>query len=342
MALVQAEAGIDVVLDVRGLVVEFSGAQGTNRAVHGIDLHVAPGETLGIVGESGSGKSVSMLSVLGLLPRPAGRIVEGQILFEGTDLAKASTAQLRRIRGGDIGMVFQDPMTSLNPVLKVGYQIVESLREHDSSLTEKEARSRAVELLEIVKVPNASKRANEYPHQYSGGMRQRAMIALAMANNPRLLIADEPTTALDVTIQAQVLDALQEAQRDAGAALIIITHDLGIIAELADRVAVMYAGRIVETGDVGSIFNAPSHPYTIGLLESLPRLDTDGSRLRPIDGQPPNIGDLPPGCSFGPRCRLAKGRDICRSEVPALVASDSGNLSACHFAHEALSQGVSA
>lgn len=330
------------VLSIRDLVIEFDTGQGPLRAVDGIGLDVHPGETLGIVGESGSGKSVSMLSVLGLLPQPAGRMASGEILFEGRDLTSMTPRELRKVRGGDIGMVFQDPMTSLNPVLRVGYQIMETLLEHNAGMTKDEARTRAIELLEVVQVPNASKRADEYPHEYSGGMRQRGMIALAMANKPKLLIADEPTTALDVTIQAQVLDALQDAQRETQASMIIITHDLGIIAELADRVIVMYSGRIVESGDVHTIFRSPKHPYTVGLLDSLPRLDTDGSRLTPIEGQPPRIGKIAPGCAFSPRCRLTQSRDRCVTVRPELSATQAGSRSACHFHEELLAREVTA
>jgi oligopeptide/dipeptide ABC transporter ATP-binding protein len=334
--------GGGAVLTIRDLVVEFDTGQGPLRAVDGISLDVYPGETLGIVGESGSGKSVSMLSVLSLLPQPAGRMASGEILFNGQDLTAMSPRELRSVRGRDIGMVFQDPMTSLNPVLRVGYQIMETLLEHNDGMTKQEARARAIELLELVQVPDAPKRADNYPHQYSGGMRQRGMIALAMANRPKLLIADEPTTALDVTIQAQVLDALQEAQRETHASMIIITHDLGIIAELADRVIVMYAGRIVESGDVHTIFKSPKHPYTVGLLDSLPRLDADGSRLTPIDGQPPRIGRIAPGCAFSPRCRLRQDRERCVTEQPELADTRVGSRSACHFHDELLARKVTA
>ena len=342
MTVDMRSTGGGAVLTIRDLVVEFDTGQGPLRAVDGISLDVYPGETLGIVGESGSGKSVSMLSVLSLLPQPAGRMASGEILFNGQDLTAMSPRELRSVRGRDIGMVFQDPMTSLNPVLRVGYQIMETLLEHNDGMTKQEARSRAIELLELVQVPDAPKRADNYPHEYSGGMRQRAMIALAMANKPKLLIADEPTTALDVTIQAQVLDALQEAQRETNASMIIITHDLGIIAELADRVIVMYAGRIVESGDVHTIFRSPKHPYTVGLLDSLPRLDADGSRLTPIDGQPPRIGRIAPGCAFSPRCRLRQDRERCVTVRPELAETAVGSRSACHFHDELLARKVTA
>ena len=329
----EREAG-EPVLSVRNLVVEFLTSDGALRAVDDVSFDLYPGETLGVVGESGSGQTVTALSVLGLLPRPAGRIASGEIWFEGRDLVKLSKKEMRKVRGGRIGMVFQDPMTSLNPVLRVGFQIAETIQEHQANISADEVRRRGEELLTSVSVPNAASRYDEFPHQYSGGMRQRAMIALANANVPRVLIADEPTTALDVTIQAQVLDSLQAAREDTGASMVIITHDLGVIAELADRVIVMYGGRIVETGEVGAIFSHPSHPYTVGLLGSLPRLEADVERLTPIGGQPPSLANIPSGCPFHPRCALAKERDLCREERPELVEASSGSLSACHFHQE--------
>lgn len=322
------------VLSVRNLVVEFVTSEGVLRAVDDLSFDLYPGETLGVVGESGSGKTVSVLAILGLLPKPAGRIRSGEIWFDGRDLASLPSSAMREIRGGQIGMVFQDPMSSLNPVLKVGYQIAETLRVHQPHLDNDAVRRRGVDLLSAVHVPNAEQRYDEYPHQYSGGMRQRAMIAIANANVPRVLIADEPTTALDVTIQAQVLDSLQAAREDTGASMIIITHDLGIIAELADRVIVMYGGRIVETGEVHAIFANPSHPYTVGLMGSLPRLETQVDRLTPIGGQPPSLGKLPAGCAFHPRCRLGEGRELCQTERPELVEAHAGSLAACHFHEE--------
>lgn len=326
------------VLSVRNLVVEFRTSEGPLRAVDGVSFDLYPGETLGVVGESGSGKTVTSLSILGLLPKPAGRVVSGEIWFEGRDLVQLPLTEMRKVRGGRIGMVFQDPMTSLNPVLKVGYQIAETLRMHQRDLSSQAVRARGEELLTSVRVPNAEQRYDEFPHQYSGGMRQRAMIAIANANVPRVLIADEPTTALDVTIQSQVLDSLQAARDDTGASMLLITHDLGVIAELADRVIVMYAGRIVEAGDVGAIFASPRHPYTVGLLGSLPRLEMDVERLTPIGGQPPNFHELPRGCSFQPRCHLGQDRERCRTEKPELVKTDSGSLSACHFHDEVESE----
>jgi oligopeptide/dipeptide ABC transporter ATP-binding protein len=321
-------------LSIRNLVTEFQTPDGVVHAVNDVSYDVYPGETLGVVGESGSGKSVTVMSVLGLIPRPPGRIAGGEVLFEGRDLLKISSNELRKIRGRDIAMIFQDPMTSLNPVLTVGFQIAEALRSHARDVSEDAARKRVVELLEMVGVPNPDQRYDQYPHEYSGGMRQRAMIAIAMANRPKLLIADEPTTALDVTIQAQVLDVLQTAQRETQAGVILITHDLGLIAEMADRVAVMYGGKVVEIGDVHTIFHDPRHPYTLGLMSSLPRLEADLERLVPIQGQPPSLINLPAGCSFHPRCSLYDGRERCRTEVPPLREVLAGHRSACHFAEE--------
>ena len=321
-------------LSIQGLVTEFSTPDGVVHAVDGVSYDVFPGETVGVVGESGSGKSVTVMSILRLIPEPPGRVVAGRILLEGRNLLELDDAALRKVRGRDIAMIFQDPMTSLNPVLTVGHQISEAIRTHDRRLSEGEARRRGVELLELVGVPNAEIRYTQYPHEYSGGMRQRAMIAMAIANQPRILIADEPTTALDVTIQAQVLEVLRTAQEQTTAGTILITHDLGVIAEMADRVVVMYAGRVVETGGVDDIFHNPSHPYTLGLLASLPRADTQLERLEPIPGQPPSLINLPSGCAFHPRCTLGAGRERCRTEVPELKDLGDGRASACHFAEE--------
>ena len=324
----------DPVLSIRGLTTEFVTPAGVVKAVNDVSWDLYPGETLGVVGESGSGKSVTAMSILGLIQSPPGRIVGGEILFEGQDLLKMSAKELRRLRGAQIGMIFQDPMTSLNPVLPVGQQIAEAIRLHDRGASRDQARARAIELLAMVGVPNPEGRYDQYPHEHSGGMRQRAMIAMAIANDPKVLIADEPTTALDVTIQAQVLDVLRTAQQRTNAATILITHDLGLIAEHADRVIVMYGGKVVEVADVLSIFAAPRHPYTLGLMSSLPRLDVDLQRLDPIPGAPPNPIDLPPGCSFHPRCRVSKGREPCRTQVPPLYEVGGGQLSACHFSEE--------
>jgi oligopeptide/dipeptide ABC transporter ATP-binding protein len=323
------------VLSIRDLVVEFSTEDGVVQAVDGITYDLYPGETLGIVGESGSGKSVSTMSLLGLIPQPPGRIVRGQAMFQGKDLLKMSKKELRRIRGNDLAMIFQDPMTSLNPVLKIGFQIGEAVKTHNPGVKDDAVEKRAVELLRIVGVPNPERRVDQYPHEFSGGMRQRAMIAMAIANEPSVLIADEPTTALDVTIQAQILEVLKKAQDETHAATILITHDLGLIAELADRVIVMYAGKVVEVGDVNTIFASPRHPYTVGLMDSLPKLTGDDSWLRPIPGQPPSLISRPPGCPFHPRCFLSQGRARCREEEPPLRPIDeAAHLTACHFAEE--------
>jgi oligopeptide/dipeptide ABC transporter ATP-binding protein len=322
------------ILSIRDLVVEFRTDDGVVHAVDGVSYDVYPGETLGIVGESGSGKSVSMLSVFGLIPQPPGRIVTGEAVFKGRNLMKLRPEELRRLRGGELSMVFQDPMTSLNPAFTIGFQIGEAIKVHNRGIGDDQARRRAIELLGLVGVPNPERRYGQYPHEFSGGMRQRAMIAMAISNSPSVLIADEPTTALDVTIQAQIIEVLKTAQRETHAAIVLITHDLGLIAELADRVIVMYGGKVVELADVHTIFAAPRHPYTIGLMESLPALSGDESFLRPIPGQPPSLISLPPGCAFHPRCFLSQGRARCREEIPARREIDGGHLTACHFAEE--------
>jgi oligopeptide/dipeptide ABC transporter ATP-binding protein len=323
------------ILSIRDLAVEFKTDDGIVHAVDGISYDVFPGETLGIVGESGSGKSVGTLALLGLIPRPPGRIVSGTAMFKGTDLLKMKKRDLRRFRGEEMAMVFQDPMTSLNPVLKIGFQLGEAIKTHHPKESDDKVKERVIELLRLVGVPNPDARYNQYPHEFSGGMRQRAMIAMSIANSPSLLIADEPTTALDVTIQAQVLEVLKTVQEETGAATILITHDLGIVAELCERVLVMYAGRIVESGDVHTIFRAPRHPYTIGLMDSLPKLTEDEEWLRPIPGAPPSLINRPSGCAFHPRCFLSQGRLKCRQEVPPLRrAEGSGHEAACHFSDE--------
>jgi oligopeptide/dipeptide ABC transporter ATP-binding protein len=322
------------VLSIQDLVVEFSTDDGVVKAVDGVSYDVGAGETLGVVGESGSGKSVTTLSILRLIPVPPGRIVRGKALYKGRDLLRLEPGELRKVRGGEVAMIFQDPMTSLNPVHRVGDQIAEAIRAHDPSLKPEILRRRAIELLSLVGVPNAESRHDQYPHEFSGGMRQRAMIAMAIANSPAVLIADEPTTALDVTIQAQIIEVLKTAQRETHAAIILITHDLGLVAELADRVVVMYGGRVVESADVHTIFATPRHPYTIGLMESLPKLTGEGEALRPIPGQPPSLISIPPGCAFHPRCFLAGGRARCRQEVPELRSVGNGHLTRCHFAEE--------
>ncbi len=324
------------ILEIRDLTVEFGTEDGVVHAVAGVSYDLHPGEVLGIVGESGSGKSVSMLSVLGLIPMPPGRIAAGEALYKGRDLLKMPAKQLRDLRGGEMAMIFQDPMTSLNPVFTIGDQISEALLTHHPEMKDEAARARTIELLESVGVPFAERRVDQYPHEFSGGMRQRAMIAMAIANDPSVLIADEPTTALDVTIQAQIVEVLKIAQDQTHAAIVLITHDLGLIAELADRVVVMYGGRVVEIGDVYTIFDSPRHPYTIGLMNSLARLDTDQDRLEPIPGQPPSLVNLPPGCAFHPRCVQSQGRAVCRTDIPELRALEAGSdhRSRCHFAEE--------
>jgi len=313
-------------LSVNDLRVQFWTQRGTVHAVNGVSFDVAPGETLGIVGESGCGKSVTSLAILGILPR-AGRVSSGEALFEGRDLLGRSDAELRRIRGREIAMIFQDPMTSLNPVLTIGRQIREALETH-MGMTRKEAQARAVELLVQVGIPEARRRTGDYPHQFSGGMRQRAMIAMALACEPKLLIADEPTTALDVTIQAQILDLLRGLVAERNTALIMITHDLGVVAGMCDRVNVMYGGTIVETGGAEDVFRSPRHPYTLGLLQSVPRLDTPrGRKLHPIEGAPRDMLGPPAACPFAPRCAYEVEQS--RLEVPALVEVAPGHRVAC-------------
>jgi oligopeptide/dipeptide ABC transporter ATP-binding protein len=322
-------------LAIRDLVVEFATEDGTVHAVDGISYDVMPGEILGIVGESGSGKSVSTMSLLGLIPQPPGRITSGTAMFKGQDLLTLKKKELRDFRGKEVAMIFQDPMTSLNPVLTIGDQLGEAIRTHFPEVKKEDVRSRVVDLLERVGVPNPATRFDQYPHEFSGGMRQRAMIAMSIANSPSLLIADEPTTALDVTIQAQVLEVMKKVMIETESATILITHDLGIVAELCDRVIVMYAGHIVESGDVHTIFRAPRHPYTIGLMNSLPKLTEDEERLEPIPGAPPSLINLPTGCPFHPRCFLSNGRELCRTERPPLVQVESaGHAAACHFTEE--------
>jgi oligopeptide transport system ATP-binding protein len=334
----------DPVLSIQDLTVEFNTEDGVVHAVTEVSYDLFPGETLGIVGESGSGKSVSVMSMLGLIPVPPGKIVSGQALYQGRDLLTMPKKQLRNVRGGEVAMIFQDPMTSLNPVLTIGDQIAEAIQTHHPGTSDGDARKRVVHLLEVVGVPSAERRFDQYPHEFSGGMRQRAMIAMAIANDPAVLIADEPTTALDVTIQAQIVEVMRAAQEETDAAIILITHDLGLIAELADRVVVMYAGRVVELADVYTIFNAPRHPYTVGLMNSLARVDMDQEWLKPIPGQPPSLLNRPPGCAFHPRCEFSQGRERCRTEVPALRSFGEGgmHLSACHFAEELAAQHVTA
>ena len=310
----------DHLLDIQRLKTYFYTLEGTARAVQDVSFFMDEGETVGLVGESGCGKSVSALSVMRLIKNPPGKIVDGQIFFEGSDLLKLSERQMRSVRGARISMIFQEPMTSLNPVYTIGHQISEMFMIH-KRVNKKEGRQRAVETLRQVQMPSPRKRVDEYPHQLSGGMRQRAMIAMAMACNPKILIADEPTTALDVTIQAQILDLMLQLKEDFGAAVLIITHDLGVVAEIAQRIVVMYAGRVVEEGTTRDIFENPKHPYTRGLLKSVPKLGERSrkgrTRLVEITGMVPSLYDLPQGCSFHPRCSHAM--DICRKTPPKFV-----------------------
>ena len=315
------------ILEVRNLVTRFHTRDGLVHAVEGVSFDVREGEVLGVVGESGSGKTATMLSLLRLLPMPPAEIVAGEALFEGRDLLRLDSEELRRIRGRGIGFIFQDPLTSLNPVLTVGYQITESLRVH-LGMSRRKARARAVELLDRVGIPKPENRLSDYPHQFSGGMRQRVMIAIALACHPRLLIADEPTTALDVTIQAQVLTLVRELRQEFGMSIVWITHDLGVMAGLADRLMVMYAGRVVERGDTRAIFSGPRHPYTSGLLDTLPSLDRDRpERLSGIEGQPPSLLEGVSGCPFASRCRHVFDR--CWQEVPVLRGAGRNHEFAC-------------
>ena len=317
------------VLSVQDLEVVFPTPDGDVQAVRGVSWDIYEGEVLAIAGESGSGKSVSVMAALGLLPPSAQ--VSGSISYRGQDVTAMADKELEKLRGSAISMVFQDPMTSLNPVMTVGAQIAEGVRVHQRTKTAI-ARSKAVELLHLVGIPNAPQRVDSYPHELSGGMRQRAMIAMAIANDPDLLIADEPTTALDVTIQAQVLDVLERAREAAGSALVVITHDLGVVARTAHRLLVMYAGRIAETGMADNVFERPAHPYTAGLLDAIPRLDAPkGTRLMPIDGTPPSMLAPPPGCAFAPRCPRAT--EICSQETPELRPIGT-QLTACHHAED--------
>jgi oligopeptide/dipeptide ABC transporter ATP-binding protein len=324
-------------LELRELQTHFHTDDGVVRAVDGVSFALMPGETLAVVGESGSGKSVTSLSILRLVASPPGRIAGGSIRFRGRDLLALSDAEMRAVRGREISMIFQEPMTSLNPVHTCGEQIIEVLVLHER-LARPAARARAVELLRTVGIPSPEQRVDEYPHQMSGGMRQRVMIAMALACRPALLIADEPTTALDVTIQAQILDLLRALKREFGMAVLLITHDLGVVAETADRVAVMYAGQVVETCDVRRAFRSTRHPYTAGLLASLPRLGAGAERLRVIPGNVPNPVRFPSGCRFHPRCPLAVER--CRSEAPALRDVGAGHFSRCFRAEEIASGAV--
>ncbi len=315
-----------MILDVENLHVEFRTDDGLVRAVDGVSFGVQPGETLGIVGESGSGKSVTNLAIMGLLPQPPAFITAGTALFNGQDLLKLDQRALGKIRGDRVAMIFQDPMTSLNPFLTVAQQLTEVTQLHRGDSYEV-ALAHAIEMLQRVGIPSAAARIHDYPHQFSGGMRQRVMIAMALSCKPAVLIADEPTTALDVTIQAQILELMKELQQAEGTAIILITHDLGVVAKVCDRVNVMYAGRFVEEAPVDELFANPRHPYTRGLLASIPRLDQRTARLTPITGQPPNLMTLPPGCAFAPRCPNVL--EQCRLSVPPLATDEQGKRFAC-------------
>ena len=317
------------ILEVNNLQTHFGTDEGVVKAVDGVSFHINRGETLAVVGESGSGKSVTSLSIMRLIASPPGRIAGGEMLFEGQDLVKKSESEMRKIRGNDISMIFQEPMTSLNPVYTVGDQIAEAIQLHQNK-RRKQAMKLAAEMLDLVGIPEPGKRVHNYPHQMSGGMRQRVMIAMALSCGPKLLIADEPTTALDVTIQAQILDLMRKLQREIGMSILFITHDLGVVAEIADRVVVMYAGRAVEEGDVDDIFADPQMPYTLGLMNSIPRVDKAAEhqeRLEAIPGNVPNPLYLPPGCSFHPRCRFVK--DKCKEAIPPLEDTGGGHMVRC-------------
>lgn len=332
--------GAEVLLSVRELQTWFHTDAGVVKAVDGLSFDLRRGEVLAIVGESGSGKSVTAKSVMGLVPNPPGRIESGQVLWKGRDLVGLGERELRTVRGREIAMVFQDPMSSLNPVHTVGRQIAEMVRLHWRA-SRREAWARAVEMMDLLGIPQADRRSHSYPHEFSGGMRQRVMVAMALACEPDLLIADEPTTALDVTIQAQVLEVLGEIRQRTGCAILLITHDLGVVAGVADRVLVMYAGKPVERGSVDDVFYRSQHPYTLGLLSSLARADGGSTRerLRPIEGSPPSLIQLPDGCSFHPRCPFARCPGPCITDEPALGGTDEAHGAACHFVDEVVTLG---
>ncbi|WP_371812860.1 ABC transporter ATP-binding protein [Saccharopolyspora sp. ASAGF58] len=336
MSTVDNKAPAERLLEVEDLHVEFRTRDGVAKVLNGVSYHVDAGETLAVLGESGSGKSVTAQTIMGILDIPPGAITGGAIRYQGEDLLTASDSRRRELRGDSMAMIFQDALSALNPVYTVGFQIAEQLRMR-RGMSRKAAMARTVELLDQVKIPNAKQRVKEYPHQFSGGMRQRAMIAMSLALDPELLIADEPTTALDVTVQAQIMDLLDELRRELGMGLILITHDLGVVAEVADRIVVMYAGRIVESADAYSLYKQPGHPYTEGLMRSIPRLDLKGQELETIKGLPPNLLAVPPGCPFHPRCPRAQER--CRQEVPTYHQLGLGRASACHFAEELMTRG---
>lgn len=337
--MMNASVQSDALLSVQNLQVEFRTAAGVARALDGVSFDVRAGETLAVLGESGSGKSVTAQAIMALLPKAAGSIVGGSIYYAGTDLAAKPIKDVRKLCATDLAMVFQDPLSSLNPVFKIGYQLAEPFRRR-MGLGKAEAWAKALELLKRVGIPDAERRIGDYPHQFSGGQRQRIMIAMAIALRPKVLIADEPTTALDVTVQKQVMKLLAELQAETGMAMILISHDLGVVAEFAQRVAIMYAGRIVETGPLQQVYDTPAHAYTRGLLDSIPSAGQGRGRLTPIKGAPPNLLALPTGCAFSPRCPFAT--DLCRSQIPELRSPTGwqpGHLSACHRSEEVLAHG---
>lgn len=324
-------------LEVDDLHVEFRTRDGVAHVINGVSYHVDHGETLAVLGESGSGKSVTAQTIMGILDTPPGFVTGGKIRFKGKDMLKQSKEERRKIRADGIAMVFQDALSALNPVFTVGFQIGELFRKR-LGMSRKEAKTRATELLDLVKIPNPKERVRQYPHEFSGGMRQRVMIAMSLALDPDVLIADEPTTALDVTVQAQIMDLLKEIQQERDMGLILITHDLGVVADVADRIAVMYAGRIVEEADCVTCYSKPCHPYTIGLLNSIPRMDLKGQELATIKGLPPNLLHIPSGCTFHPRCPMAQ--EICRTTEPPLLDL-GGRLSRCHFAEDLVDRDMS-
>jgi oligopeptide/dipeptide ABC transporter ATP-binding protein len=323
-------------LEVDDLRVEFRTRDGVAKVINGVTYHLDAGETLAVLGESGSGKSVTAQTIMGILDTPPGFVTGGQVRFHGRDMLAMSREERRKIRGEGIAMVFQDALSALNPVFTVGFQIGEQFRIR-RGMSRSDAKKRAVEMLDQVKIPNAKQRVREYPHQFSGGMRQRVMIAMSLALDPEVLIADEPTTALDVTVQAQIMDLLAELQRERQMGMILITHDLGVVADVADRIAVMYAGRIVEEATVHDLYAKPAHPYTIGLMESIPRIDEKGQELRTIKGLPPSLLRIPSGCPFHPRCPMAQA--VCVEVVPPLLQLGAERASACHFAEELVNRG---
>jgi oligopeptide transport system ATP-binding protein len=325
-------------LEVRDLNVVFRTRDGDAHAVNGVDLDLAAGQTLAVLGESGSGKSVTAQAIMGILDMPPAEITSGTVRFRGQDLLSMPENERRTYRGRRISMIFQDALSALNPLYPVGFQIGEMFTVHEG-VSRKEAKKRAVELMERVRIPGAAARVNDYPHQFSGGMRQRIMIAMAIALEPDIIIADEPTTALDVTVQAQIMELLAELRRQTGSGLILITHDLGVVAEVADRISVMYAGRVVEHGTAQEVFGSPAHPYTRGLLDSMPKLTGSGDRLYAIPGLPPSLARIPPGCPFSPRCPRAE--DVCRHDPPPPeIELWARRTSACHFAEEVVAHGV--